>query len=372
MAKSNRDEFPPTIKNALRLRANNECSFPNCTTVISGPSLESPTDYVSIGVAAHIHAAAPGPGARRYLATMSPQERSDISNGIWLCRNHATEIDGDEVFFTAERLRGYKAQHEERITARRRNLSASLRSDFIALGPDLVLYGEVVGATEDLWTVRIDDFLIGDLARLTRYIDSFGTSDQYDRYVVVNTLGDGRKLSKAPSWTRAAGGFQLSCPILGRFARKRAQDLEREFALNDAHDICASGENWTVVSGLGALAQRIKSTLSLIRGESPMSPTAGTRIVEHFTVFNDSSLLADLVKLETIRAACIPYVDTILHKPPTTLLGCVQSVRSVEQLSSEPVARWLRFRFVLEVEGVDGLWEQDISVLVQRVAAPGA
>ncbi len=62
--------------------------------------------------------------------------------------------------------------------------------------------------------------------------------------------------------------------------------------------------------------------------------------MEHFKVFSDSSLLASLVKLETIRAACVPYVDAVLHKP-TTLLGCVQGVRGVEQLTSEPVARWL-------------------------------
>ena len=34
-------------------------------------------------------AAAPGPGSRRYLELMTPDERSNIANAIWLCRTHA-------------------------------------------------------------------------------------------------------------------------------------------------------------------------------------------------------------------------------------------------------------------------------------------
>jgi hypothetical protein len=54
------------------------------------------------GNAAHIHGAAPGPGSRRYLESMTPEERSDISNAIWLCAYHADLIDKDEVTYTAD------------------------------------------------------------------------------------------------------------------------------------------------------------------------------------------------------------------------------------------------------------------------------
>jgi hypothetical protein len=36
-----------------------------------------------IGVAAHIYGAASGRGSRRYLASMTPEQRSDITNAIW-------------------------------------------------------------------------------------------------------------------------------------------------------------------------------------------------------------------------------------------------------------------------------------------------
>ena len=66
------------------------------------------------GKAAHIHAAAPG--GRRYLASMTPDERKGISNGIWLCSHHAGWIDDDEVTYTADELRAMK--REQKPTAK--------------------------------------------------------------------------------------------------------------------------------------------------------------------------------------------------------------------------------------------------------------
>jgi hypothetical protein len=364
VSNSSRDDFSEKTKRALAFRANNECSFPSCNAVMSGPSLESPAGYVKSGVAAHIHAAAPGAGARRYLKSMSTEQRSDISNGIWLCRNHANDIDGDEAYYTADRLRAMKGAHEERVTARRRGLAATVRSDFVALGPDLVIYGEVIGADEETWTIRVDDFLAGDLAKLSRFIDEFRSLDPYDQFVAVNALGDGRQLSKPPAWRKTETAYVLTCTILARPPRTRAQDLPRSFALDDAHDVYADKGSWAVVQGLEALPQNIKSSLSLLRGESRMHPSVGTRITEFFKLFRDSSLLASIVKLETIRLACIPNNETQNHTP-STLLRCVHTVRSVQQLAMEPTRRWLPFHFVLEVEGVTELWERDILVLVQ-------
>ncbi len=43
---------------------------------------------------------------------MTNQERSDISNGIWLCRECARRIDLDEAKYTAEVLIKWKKAHE--------------------------------------------------------------------------------------------------------------------------------------------------------------------------------------------------------------------------------------------------------------------
>jgi hypothetical protein len=66
--------------------------------------------FIHIGIAAHIHAAAPG--GPRYLETMTREERKHITNGIWLCSNHAKEIDSNTVRDSAEILQGIKNRHE--------------------------------------------------------------------------------------------------------------------------------------------------------------------------------------------------------------------------------------------------------------------
>lgn len=65
---------------------------------------------VIVGVAAHIHAAAPG--GPRYLATMSSGERRSIQNGIWLCGVCGTWVDRDVDACSADRLRTWKAEAE--------------------------------------------------------------------------------------------------------------------------------------------------------------------------------------------------------------------------------------------------------------------
>lgn len=56
---SNRDDFSQKTKNALALRANYKCSFTGCGLPTSGPNDASDDAVTKIGVAAHIHAAAP-------------------------------------------------------------------------------------------------------------------------------------------------------------------------------------------------------------------------------------------------------------------------------------------------------------------------
>lgn len=66
---------------------------------------------VRVGEAAHIYGAAPG--SARYRPEMTPTERRDISNAIWLCRICAWRVDKDQKRYPASSLRRWKARHEE-------------------------------------------------------------------------------------------------------------------------------------------------------------------------------------------------------------------------------------------------------------------
>ncbi|XVN20368.1 hypothetical protein QZH46_11150 [Pseudomonas corrugata] len=109
-----RDDFLQPVKNQLREMSGGICSNPDCRVCTFGPTMEKRKGYSSIGVAAHIAAAAPGPGARRYDADMTADERSAAVNGIWLCQSCSKLIDTDEARFTVALLKQWKFQAEKR------------------------------------------------------------------------------------------------------------------------------------------------------------------------------------------------------------------------------------------------------------------
>jgi hypothetical protein len=108
-----RDDFRSATIRTLASRAGHRCSNPDCPRPISGPAVAEDKS-VNVGEAAHITAAAPGPGAKRYDASLTHEERRAASNGIWLCALCAKLIDTDEARFTVELLRKWKQDAEGR------------------------------------------------------------------------------------------------------------------------------------------------------------------------------------------------------------------------------------------------------------------
>ena len=105
-----RDEFSQSVKTKLKDRVAGRCSNPGCGVFTQGPSGKE--KVISIGIAAHIHAAAKnGP---RYNVSMSKEERSSIHNGIWLCANCSIKIDRDTDTYSIEVLRDWKSKAEEK------------------------------------------------------------------------------------------------------------------------------------------------------------------------------------------------------------------------------------------------------------------
>ena len=100
-----RDEFSKPVIEALAKRAGYLCSNLDCRQLTVGSNAIKGKATI-IGEAAHITAAAPG-GAR-YDHTFTPEQRSDITNGIWLCSSCATLIDKDPVNFPTSLLHEWK------------------------------------------------------------------------------------------------------------------------------------------------------------------------------------------------------------------------------------------------------------------------
>lgn len=107
---SSRDNFAAGVRDILAHRAGFRCSKPDCRAPTAGPSGIG-DQRSSIGIAAHITAAASG--GPRYDPTMSAEQRSSVANGIWLCDNHARQIDGNAARFTTEVLKAWKVHAED-------------------------------------------------------------------------------------------------------------------------------------------------------------------------------------------------------------------------------------------------------------------
>jgi hypothetical protein len=320
---SNRDEFAPKTKRALALGAGYTCSFRGCHRPTSGPSEEAPDAVSMTGKAAHIHAAAPG--GPRYLAAMTCD------------RQHR---QGDRKGKSVEEL--------------------------IAVGPGIVFCGELIGADHRVWNFSLQNFVDGDLHAFLTFIARYDTVPPMDRYVLVNSLGDGRVMNGAPALKKWQDGhYEISFPVAQGAERIRAADLPTDLALSDAHDLfVAEDGNIAVVSGVDSLPQKIKMCLSSQKGESPFHRDFGTRIAEYYRLLGGSPWFEQYLKLEVIRQAAIPYIDPLDSRHYTPLL-CVERVFGIKPLADAPTKNWLPVRVDLEVKGL-GRWQHELSICLPK------
>lgn len=123
-----RDDFTEDAKRILAGRVANRCSNPDCGAATSGPQVDA-SKALNVGVAAHITAASPtGP---RYDASLTPEQRSHPSNGIWLCQTCAKLIDNDPSRYTIEILGQWKAETETAALAQVGKTATSILSTHI-------------------------------------------------------------------------------------------------------------------------------------------------------------------------------------------------------------------------------------------------
>jgi hypothetical protein len=125
----NRDNFDKKTADALGKRASFLCSNPDCRCQTTAPSDADATGFIYIGAAAHITAAAAG--GPRYDAGLTSEQRSDISNGIFLCRNCADMIDKNNgLDFPVETLKKWKTMHEDWVGS---NLNKSIQNSIVVV-----------------------------------------------------------------------------------------------------------------------------------------------------------------------------------------------------------------------------------------------
>lgn len=106
-----RDNFTKKTIEILGKRVGYLCSNPLCRKPTIGSHSEK-NKTTLVGVAAHITAAAEG--GPRFNPNMTPEQRKDIDNGIWLCENCAALIDKDPNTFLVDLVNTWKTTAEDR------------------------------------------------------------------------------------------------------------------------------------------------------------------------------------------------------------------------------------------------------------------
>ncbi len=156
-AKKKREaDFPASVILALRKGAGETCSKPGCNKGTVSKSAESSTATSSTGMAAHISAASPGKGARRYDSKMSLAQRKSYENGIWCCYLHGKLIDTDETKYSVSLLQKWKVIAERKADLRQEGILITARH------PEVVELGLAEDSTS-VSTLAECNLKIGDL-----------------------------------------------------------------------------------------------------------------------------------------------------------------------------------------------------------------
>lgn len=121
-----RDDFKQAEVTKLARQSGYNCSNPSCRRATVGPDGDGGS--ASIGVAAHITAASAG--GPRFDPTMTPEQRSSIENGIWLCQSCSRLIDADIPSHPADTLIEWKRLSEIQAYLALRNLEVVRSRNF--------------------------------------------------------------------------------------------------------------------------------------------------------------------------------------------------------------------------------------------------
>src|SRR5205814_467987 len=187
--------------------------------------------------------------------------------------------------------------------------------------------GEVTGSSGTAWEVRFEEFVFGDVRALIAFSEKFESRSHLDRFLLVESFGEGRELAKPPAWARHGTSLVLRMEVSRPASRIRAQELGTDLALTEDGDTFPSGR---IVGGVDALPQKIRLCMSYQKGGGLFyAPEFGSRVSEYFALYADSPWLDRLLKLEMIRLACIPYRERFLFQDREyTPFQCVELVIS--------------------------------------------
>jgi hypothetical protein len=361
MSPRTRDNFTETTKRILAERANWRCGFPSCTASTVGPSEADDTKSITLGEAAHITAAASG--GPRYDERLSEEQRRAVTNGIWMCRQHARLIDADENNYSPDTLRLWKIDVEQLAAQELRGggrATAVTPSTLVMFGFRHVFHAHWVSGGDSEWRFDCRGFVVGNERSLVDEIENFGGVAALDRFVVVESQGDGRMLSGSPRWERHSGVLRLTLLVAPRAPRMDPTKIGWDLKLGDDGDLAIENGDLAVVSGINAAIQNLSMVTSMRHGEWSLDPRMGSLCARYHRDHRaDLLLVGRLFRLEFARLATIP----ISAKERDPVFGFIWRVEEVRIVSAEPKDERLSVAITLEWANSEH-WSGNLSIYV--------
>jgi hypothetical protein len=341
-----RDDFNKPIRELLAQRVAYRCSYPNCPAITVGPATGSDQKIVT-GEAAHITAASPrGP---RFDPSLTSSQRSAAANGIWMCAYHAGLIDKDQVKYAPDTLRLWKQQAELRARNELENttpIPSTTTHTLIAITHKIIFYGVWKKAEEREWTFQVGNFVEGSQADLKRYFLRQNEFTQFDRFIIVESEGEGREMEKF-SWELTSDQqYEIICTILPPAPRIRPEQVGADI---DMHMRFVDGDI-AIVEGLDAALQRLYICLSTPVGSIFYARESGSHLHYFFDKYaGDKILLERLIKLELSRLLTVKVNDDIKDRSSLSPeLNFISRVLGVQLLTIKPVNHMVTLQLHLE------------------------
>lgn len=358
-----RDEFSEPTKRILASRTAYRCSFPGCTRITIGPGSNNNKHVISIGEAAHIYSAAPnGPRSNPHLTT---QERISVDNGIWMCKTHARLIDVDEMNYSADTLQKWKTDAENFVRERLETLEKEIFPEpltLIMLNPKLILECRWIHVEGETWKFKLYNFIDGDKNTLNDHIAKFPTLKNWEKYILVESQGDGR-LVHSLSLTQQGDGYVLCCKLWPKLPRTNPHELGGDIALEDDGDLAFSNGDFKIVSGLDNAFQIIRTILSWEPGWWA-NPYLGSNFNAIYRKHNENlELLNRIVKLELVRLFTVSTPGGIIDHSEEMApeLNFINRINWVKIQQSEPSKSYLLVFISLEW-GNNENWEGELKI----------
>lgn len=360
MVKS-RDEFTEATKRTMAERVAWRCSFPGCGKNTVGPDSADPEKRINNGTAAHICAAASnGP---RYDQSMSTAERRAITNGIWMCKDHGTLIDSDYTIYSSDTLRQWKQDAEYKAAETLRDPSVDKvapSATFLQLGDGLIINVRWSIVESNKWVFELVGMVIGEIDQLKQYILEFNNLNDHEKFAVIESQGDARKLLSI--FLKQDNGIFLDLSVADKLHVEDPNHIGWDFKLGADGDFCLE-KGITRISGKEAAIQRLSTAMGLIKGEIEASPWLGSKVGSYYNQYkNQFELLSRLIKMEFIRLSLIPMKRHILSGESRSL----PFVKRFIQVSI-PSMSLVHSRLFINVElewGDDTEWKGSIPVFI--------